>query len=98
MNRPTPIPPDFDPFRALDALLGAAEAMHWYLTEGPATEEPLPPDAEASINGLAWLTALLSRQLNAYFRQLSEAGYEFPELSARGDDEVREQAPPYAVN
>lgn len=98
MSKQPVIPPDFDPWRALDALMGATDAIHWYLTEGPAAEDPLPPDAHASLNGLAWLAALLSRQLNGYFRMLSEAGFEFPEPPPEPDGEVRERAAPYAVN
>lgn len=90
-------PEDFDPLRAVDALLGLSEAIHWYLTEGPAAEEPIPRDARAAINGLAWTAARLSRQLHEHFRALSEAGFEFPETSSETGG-VRERSAPYAIN
>lgn len=76
------LPADFNPWLAMDALQGLTEALYWQLTEGPAAEELRDGKRHASLVGLAYAARKLARELNAYFRAASEAGFEFP---ANGD-------------
>ena len=57
---------DFNPWLAIDALKGVSEALVWQLTEGPASEQPLPRSVHASLLGLAWQASRLANDLNEF--------------------------------
>ena len=91
-------PADFNPWLAADALKGLSEAMHLFITEGPAADEPLSRGAHASMIGLSWTAQRLAHELHAYLAALSEAGIELPTFEKKDDRSVQESAAEYALN
>lgn len=91
-------PADFNPWLAADALKGLSEAMHWFITEGPAADEPMSRGAHASMIGLSWTAQRLAHELHAYLAALSEAGIELPTFGNRDERSVQESAAEYALN
>lgn len=95
MDQREVLPHDFNPWLATDALKGITEAIHWFVTEGPGAEHPMPAGAQSSLIGLTWAGRNLARQLHAYFAALEAAGIELPGTESR---EVREPSANYLVN
>lgn len=96
MSNRSRVPADFNPWLALDALMGITDSLFWQLTEGPAADAVRDAETHARLVGLAYSARTLARELNTYFRAASEAGLELPAGSGK-DSEVREEAPRYAT-
>jgi len=91
------LPDDFDPWLAADALKGLTEALYWFLTEGPAADQPMSRGTHSSLIGLSWAARRLARELHAYMAVLSEAGVVLP-MPESPDNEIGESAAGYALN
>lgn len=102
-----PLPENFNPWTALDAIRGLADALHQMVVEGPAAEDAMSDGDHASLEGLTALMREKVHALHAYFRLLGDittvrlpvtaADFEAVHVKHAKSDEVREEAPLYLV-
>lgn len=64
------LPDDFNPYIWADVVKGAIESIHYFVTEGPAVESPMPAGTLASMEGLAYVAERFHRELHQYLYQI----------------------------
>jgi hypothetical protein len=101
------LPDDFSPYIWADVVKGATEAIHYYVTEGPAVESPMPAGTLASMEGLAYVAMRFHAELHEYLYQvenltdirLPRSNEDFDEhwRERQATDGVREAPALYAI-
>lgn len=100
------LPDDFNPYQALDALLGTATALRALLADDVITEAPIPDETLHALRGLSELAEKLARQFHHYFLaiesltaiRLPRNAEDFEKLSFRNVRGVREPEPVYTAS
>lgn len=99
------MPEGFDPHAALNAARGLADAVHWFLLEGPGTARVIPSGDRAGLNALVELLRGTVQELHEYFAELENrtvlelprSQEELDALDIRFRNEVREAPALYLV-
>lgn len=92
------LPDDFNPYQALDALLGTVIALRTQLANEVITDAPIPDETLHALHGLSELAERLARDFHRYFLAIEDLttirlprnAEDFERLSFRNVREVRE--------
>lgn len=100
-------PENFNPWIALDAIRGLADAIHHMVTEGPGADNEMTDGDRAAMEGLTGLMREKAHALHDYFRRVgdittvrlpvTEADFEAMHVKHAKTDEIKEESALYIV-
>lgn len=99
------MPEGFNPFSAIDAARGLADAIHWMHFDGPGAEETMEFGDKVSLDALVEMLRTRVHELHDYIHEISNStslhlpmtDADFDVLRDNGFKGVREEPPLYAV-
>ncbi|HEX6927767.1 MAG TPA: hypothetical protein VF267_00855 [Gammaproteobacteria bacterium] len=99
------MPEGFNPFSAVDAARGLADAIHWMHSEGPAAADTVEFGDKLALDSLVDLLRKQVHELHDYIHEIANStslhlpmsDAEFDTLRDNGFDGVRETAPVYVI-
>jgi len=99
------MPEGFNPYSAIDAVRGLADAIHWMHFEGPGAEEVMEFGDKVSLDALVGMLKTHVHNLHDYVHEIGNStslslpmnDAELDALRDSGFDSVREEPPLYLV-